>query len=187
MGRHSLKLGDGDACGDAWSHWSSFSNSLSPIDPFIRLAFTQWPPFLIICNPFSSISHRAEWPLLKLSCFTGFLPEKFCQKCVKICILSWKLVIFPILSVWSPSCRKITMIPIYRIYLVSYGAGARGPAFRVAVQTSTSGHFQSCVPRAAPLENGPCIPGRHSNGKRGYQARPWSHPNHVFFRYEKRP
>ena len=32
--------------------------------------------------------------------------------------------------------------------------------------------------------------GGHSNGKRGYQARPWTHkkhPNHVFFRYEKRP
>ena len=30
----------------------------------------------------------------------------------------------------------------------------------------------------------------HSNGKRGYQARPWTHkkhPNHVFFRYENRP
>ena len=33
-------------------------------------------------------------------------------------------------------------------------------------------------------------PGGHSNGKRGYQARPWAHkkhPNHVFFRYENRP
>ena len=33
-------------------------------------------------------------------------------------------------------------------------------------------------------------PGGHSNGKRGYQARPWTHkkhPNHVFFRYEIRP
>ena len=32
--------------------------------------------------------------------------------------------------------------------------------------------------------------GGHSNGKRGYQARPWTHkkhPNHVLFRYEKRP
>ena len=32
--------------------------------------------------------------------------------------------------------------------------------------------------------------GGHSNGKRGYQARPWTHkkhPNHVFFRYENRP
>ena len=32
--------------------------------------------------------------------------------------------------------------------------------------------------------------GGHSNGKRGYQARPWAHkkhPNHVFFRYENRP
>ena len=32
--------------------------------------------------------------------------------------------------------------------------------------------------------------GAHSNGKRGYQARPWTHkkhPNHVLFRYEKRP
>ena len=32
--------------------------------------------------------------------------------------------------------------------------------------------------------------GEHSNGKRGYQARPWTHkkhPNHVSFRYEKRP
>ena len=30
----------------------------------------------------------------------------------------------------------------------------------------------------------------HLNGKRGYQARPWTHkkhPNHVFFRYENRP
>ena len=29
-----------------------------------------------------------------------------------------------------------------------------------------------------------------SNGKRGYQARPWTHkkhPNHIFFRYENRP
>ena len=33
-------------------------------------------------------------------------------------------------------------------------------------------------------------PGGHSNGKRGYQARPWTHkkhPYHVLFRYEKRP
>ena len=33
-------------------------------------------------------------------------------------------------------------------------------------------------------------PGGHSNGKRGYQARPWTHkkhPNHVFFKYENRP
>ena len=32
--------------------------------------------------------------------------------------------------------------------------------------------------------------GGHSNGKRGYQAHPWTHkkhPNHVFFRYENRP
>ena len=32
--------------------------------------------------------------------------------------------------------------------------------------------------------------GGHSNGKRGYQAHPWTHkkhPNHIFFRYEKRP
>ena len=32
--------------------------------------------------------------------------------------------------------------------------------------------------------------GGHSNGKRGYQARPWAHkkhPNHVFFKYENRP
>ena len=32
--------------------------------------------------------------------------------------------------------------------------------------------------------------GSHSNGKRGYQARPWTHkkhPNHVFFRYEIDP
>ena len=32
--------------------------------------------------------------------------------------------------------------------------------------------------------------GGHSNGKRGYQACPWTHkkhPNHVFFRYENRP
>ena len=32
--------------------------------------------------------------------------------------------------------------------------------------------------------------GGHSNGKRGYQARPWTHkkhPNHILFRYEKRP
>ena len=31
--------------------------------------------------------------------------------------------------------------------------------------------------------------GGHSNGKRGYKARPWTHkehPNHVFFRYEKK-
>ena len=30
----------------------------------------------------------------------------------------------------------------------------------------------------------------HSNGKSGYQARPWTHkkdPNHIFFRYENRP
>ena len=34
------------------------------------------------------------------------------------------------------------------------------------------------------------LPGGHSNGKRGYQARPWTHkkhPNHVFFRHENRP
>ena len=32
--------------------------------------------------------------------------------------------------------------------------------------------------------------GGHSNGKKRYQARPWTHkkhPNHVLFRYEKRP
>ena len=32
--------------------------------------------------------------------------------------------------------------------------------------------------------------GGHSNGKRGYQARPWTHkkhPNHVLFRYEEDP
>ena len=32
--------------------------------------------------------------------------------------------------------------------------------------------------------------GGHSNGKRGYQAPPWTHkkhPNHIFFRYENRP
>ena len=32
--------------------------------------------------------------------------------------------------------------------------------------------------------------GGHSNGKRGYQAHPWTHkkhPNHIFFRYENRP
>ena len=32
--------------------------------------------------------------------------------------------------------------------------------------------------------------GGHSNGKRGYQARPWTHkkhPNHIFFWYEKDP
>ena len=32
--------------------------------------------------------------------------------------------------------------------------------------------------------------GGHSNGKRGYQARPWTHkkyPNHVLFRSENRP
>ena len=32
--------------------------------------------------------------------------------------------------------------------------------------------------------------GGHSNGKRGYQARPWihkKHPNHIFFIYEKQP
>ena len=35
-----------------------------------------------------------------------------------------------------------------------------------------------------------CPGGGHSNGKRGYQARPWTHkehPKHVFFRYENRP
>ena len=40
-------------------------------------------------------------------------------------------------------------------------------------------------------EKGKRSPGSHSNGKRGYQARPWTHkkhPNHVFLiRYEKRP
>ena len=34
------------------------------------------------------------------------------------------------------------------------------------------------------------IPGGHSNGKRGYQAHPWTHqkhPNHIFFKYGNRP
>ena len=53
-GGQSLKIGDGDA----WPHWFSFINSLSPIDPFFRLALTQWPPFLMIHNQFSTISHR---------------------------------------------------------------------------------------------------------------------------------
>ena len=32
--------------------------------------------------------------------------------------------------------------------------------------------------------------GGHSNGKKGYQARPWTHkehPNHIFFMYENKP
>ena len=36
----------------------------------------------------------------------------------------------------------------------------------------------------------PPPPVGHSNGKRGYQARPWTHkkhPYHIFFRYENRP
>ena len=40
------------------------------------------------------------------------------------------------------------------------------------------------------MSKGEYARGGHSNGKRGYQARPWTHkkhPNHVFFRYEKRP
>ena len=52
----------------------------------------------------------------------------------------------------------------------------------------TFAHWMTPI-SASPHQKKKPFPGGHSNGKRGYQARPWTHkkhPNHVLFRYEKK-
>ena len=98
---HSLKIGDGDA----WPHWHTFSDSLSPIDPVFVFCFVlfffltrshRMNPFFDNSQPIVDNPSPSDLPFLfnissKFSFFSRNWPEIFVKKCVQICIFPGRL------------------------------------------------------------------------------------------------
>ena len=91
-----------------------FFNSLSPIDPLLRLALTEWPPFLIIHNQFLTIFHQMTpffWQhFVKNFQFLSKNMSKFvfCAENVsQICLFSpFDRPFFGLLTEWPPFSEK---------------------------------------------------------------------------------
>ena len=133
--------------------------------------------------------------LTSLAAYTSFYPSKFflshlpsytfCHTQFFHTFFHFSSLLFCYANFFYPTCFPFQFFPVHL-------------AVRVC-------HCLLYLPHLSPLKKSltfrhvglyfspffPCFPpGGHSNGKRGYQARPWTlkkHPNHVSFMYENRP
>ena len=106
--------------------------------PFSWLSLTQWPPFLIICNQFLTISHQIT-PFFDMSSKFSFFFQNFCPKFGKICL---------ILTVWCPPWFLLTLTPFYRKNL-----SPKALYLRVAVRAPLSLQKLSAPPVSIPRCN----------------------------------